>query len=196
MSRNNKIVLRFYLIMSLFLALNCCLYYFKEISLRGYYSDIVLFWIWLFTSFVVIVLFWKKIMAKLLLAALVLTLIVSIIPMMIPFYALLLSTTSLGLYIDKNLNDKYRAQIVGYSAMTSPWLEVMEKNGPIEKRIFKCTDSQIRNDNLNIKIRNAKDILFKKETDSTLTLTIFCGGPNQTITFNKNSGNSIELKNN
>ncbi|WP_216360282.1 hypothetical protein [Flavobacterium sp. ACN6] len=135
-------------------------------------------------------------MAKLLLAALVLTLIVSIIPMMIPFYALLLSTTSLGLYIDKNLNDKYRAQIVGYSAMTSPWLEVMEKNGPIEKRIFKCTDSQIRNDNLNIKIRNAKDILFKKETDSTLTLTIFCGGPNQTITFNKNSGNSIELKNN
>lgn len=196
MSRNKKIILKIYLIISALFALNCFFYYFKEISLRGYYSDVILFWLWLLMSFIIIILFWKNILAKLLLASLVLTLALSIIAMMIPFYALVLSTTSLGLYIDKNLNEKYRAQIVGYSAMTAPWLEIIEKKGPIEKRIFKCTDSQLMHDNLNVKIRSAKDIIFKNETESNLTLTLFYGGPNKTITFNKNSGEIIELKNN
>ncbi|OIV43442.1 hypothetical protein [Flavobacterium johnsoniae] len=188
MSTNKKIILRVYLILSFLFVLTGFLYYFKQISLRGYYSDVFLFWLWLFMSFVVIVVFWKKITAKLLLAALLLTLAFSIIPMMIPFYALLLSTTSLGLIKDKNLNEKYRAQIVGYGVMTSPWLEVIEKNGLIEKRIIKCTDSQLMDENPDIKIRTAKDILFNKETDSTITLTLFYGGPNKTFTFNKKTG--------
>ncbi|MCP2028034.1 hypothetical protein L1276_003202 [Flavobacterium sp. HSC-32F16] len=128
-------------------------------------------------------------MAKLLLAALVLTLVFSIIPMMIPFYALVLSTTPFGLNMYKNLNEKYRAQIVGYSVMTSPWLEVIEKKGIIEKRIFKCTDSQLMNDNLEVKIRTAKNIIFNNETDSTITLTLFYAGPSKTFTFNKKTGN-------
>jgi len=189
MSRNKKIILRLYLILCFLFVLNGFLYYFKQISLRGYYSDVVLFWLWLFTSFAVIIVFWKKITAKLLLAGLLLTLVFSIIPMMIPFYALLFSITSLGLMKDKNLNEKYRAQIVGYSAMTSPWLEVIEKKGLIEKRIFKCTDSQLIDYNPDIRIKAAKDILFNKETDSTITLTLFYDGSNKIFTFNKKTGN-------
>jgi len=188
---NKKTILRSYLLITLLFALDCLLYYFKEISFRGYYSDVVVFWLWLIMSFVTIIVFWKKLLAKLLLASLIVTLALSIIAMMIPFYAIVLSTTSLGLYKNKDLNEKYRAQIVGYSAMTPPWLEVIEKNGLIEKRIFQCTDSQIMNDNLDMKIRMAKDIIFKNETDSTLTLTLFYGGPNKTLTFNKKTGNSI-----
>lgn len=191
MSSNKKITLRLYLILSLIFVLNCVLYYFKQISLRGYYSDVIVFWLWLFMSFVIIIVFWKKIMAKLLLAGLILALIASIIPMMIPFYALVFSTTPLGLMQDKNLNDKYRAQIVGYSVMTSPWLEVMEKKGLFEKRMFKCHDSQLESDNMDIKIRTAKDIIFQGETDSTLTLTLFYGGPNKTLTFEKTTGNIV-----
>ena len=194
MSPNKRITLRFYFILSLILALDCFLYFFRQISLRGYYSDIVLFWLWLFMSFVIIVVFWKKIMAKFLLAGLILALIASIIPMMIPFYGLLLSTTPMGLMKDKNLNEKYRAQIVGYSVMTTPWLEVIEKKGVIEKRIFKCTDSQILDDNPDVKIRWAKDILFKSETDTTLTLTLFYGGPNKTLAFNKKKGEILAQK--
>ncbi|WP_278020253.1 hypothetical protein [Flavobacterium ginsengisoli] len=52
------------------------------------------------------------------------------------------------------------------------------------------------NDNLDIKIRTAKDILFKKETDSTLTLTLYYGGPNKTITFHKKTGNITAIQNN
>jgi hypothetical protein len=196
MSPNKKstLVLRVYLILSLLLALDCLLYYFKFISLRGYYSDVVLYWLWFVTSFVVIVMFWKKLMAKLLLTGIILTIVLSILPMMIPFYAWILSTTSLGLLIDKNLNKNYRAQIVGYSVMAPPWLEVIEKHGLLEKRILKSTDYQLMNDDTNAKIRFAKDIIFRNETDSTLTLTLFYGGPNKTITLDKTTGNIIAIK--
>lgn len=196
MSQNKKpiIVLRIYLILSLLLATDCLLYYFKLISLRGYYSDVILYWLWLVTTFVVIVVFWKRLMAKLLLAGIIAAIILSILPMMMPFYAWILSTTSLGLRIDKNLNENYRAQIVSYSAMAPPWLEVIEKQGLLEKRILKSTDYQLMNDSMNVKIRFAKDIIFKNETDSTLTLTLFYGGPNKTITFNKNTGDIIAIQ--
>ncbi|MBW1658157.1 hypothetical protein [Flavobacterium quisquiliarum] len=196
MSLNKKIILRFYLILSAISILDCALYYFKAISLRGYYSDAILFWLWLFMSFVIIIVFWKKLLAKLLLVALVITFALSIIAMMLPFYALVNSTTSLGLYINKNLNENYRAQIVGYGPMVYPWLEIIEKKGFFEKRIIKCTDSELMNDNLDIKIRTAKDIIFKNETDTTITLTLFYGGPNKTITFDKKTGNVIKIKNN
>ncbi|WP_204251780.1 hypothetical protein [Flavobacterium tistrianum] len=133
-------------------------------------------------------------MAKLLLAAIIVMFAMSIMAMMLPFYVLLLSSTSLGLYQNKNLNENYRAQIVGYGVMVQPWLEVIEKKGLFEKRIIKCTDSELLNDNLDIKIRTAKNIIFKSETDSTLTLTLFYGGPNKTITFYKKTGNIISIK--
>jgi hypothetical protein len=196
LNKKHIIILRIYSILSLFLAINCVLYYFKDISLRGYYSDVILFWLWFVTSFLVVIVFWEKIMAKLLLAAIIVSIILSILPMMMPFFAWVLSTTSLGLIRDRNLTEKYRAQIVSYSAMAPPWLEVIEKNGVIEKRMFKSTDHQLMNDNLDVKIRSAKDIIFKSETDSTITLTLFYGGPNKTITFNKKTGNISKIEKN
>lgn len=196
MSSGKKILLRIYFIIWTLFLLDCLLYYFKEISLRGYYSDVVLSWLWLISNFVIIIVFWKKLLAKLLLAAIIVTFAISIIAMMLPFFALLLSSTSLGLYQNKDLNKNYRAQIVGYSAMAHPWLEVIEKKGLFEKRIIKCTDSQLMNDNLNIKIRTAKDIIFRSENATTITLTLFYGGPNKTVTFDKNTGKITAVKNN
>ncbi|KAF2341238.1 hypothetical protein DMB71_09865 [Flavobacterium tistrianum] len=194
MSQSKRIILRVYFIICAFFVMDCLLYYFQEISLRGYYSDVVLSWLWLISNFVIIIVFWKKLMAKLLLAAIIVMFAMSIMAMMLPFYVLLLSSTSLGLYQNKNLNENYRAQIVGYGVMVQPWLEVIEKKGLFEKRIIKCTDSELLNDNLDIKIRTAKNIIFKSETDSTLTLTLFYGGPNKTITFYKKTGNIISIK--
>ena len=196
MSSGKKTLLRIYFIIWALFVLDCLLYYFEEISLRGYYSDVVLSWLWLISNFAIIIVFWKKLIAKLLLVAITITFAISIIAMMLPFFSLLLSSTSLGLYQNKDLNENYRAQIVGYSAMGHPWLEVIEKKGILEKRIIKCTDSQLMNDNLDIKIRTAKDIIFKSETDSTLTLTLFYGGPNKTVTLDKNTGKITAVKNN
>ena len=137
MSKSKKIILRVYFIICAFFVLDCLLYYFKEISLRGYYTDVVLSWVWLISSFVIIIVFWKKLISKLFLAAILVTFALSIMAMMLPFYALLLSSTSLGLYQNKDLNENYRAQIVGYGVMVQPWLEVIEKKGLFEKRIIK-----------------------------------------------------------
>lgn len=185
-------VLKIYGLISLLLAADITAYYFYEISLKGYYSDVILFWLWFFGSIAVIILFWKKILAKLLLAAMILALVLSFLPMAIPFYALLFSTTPFGLWLDKDLNNNYRAQIVGYSVMAAPELQVIEKKGLLEQQVFLCRDSDLLNDNLNVKIRSAKDILFTNETDSTLALTLFYGGPNKILIFDKANGHIIK----
>lgn len=192
--KTRRIILRLYLLISLLLAMDVLLWYRYKISLAGYYSDAILFWLWLAGSIAVIICYRKRILARLLLAALVLGIILSLLPMGIPFYALLLSGTPMGLWMDKKLNDHYRAQIVGYSVMTLPWLEVIERRGLWEQRIFLCGDADLQNDDTNVKIRYAKDILLQQETDSTLTLVLFYGGPNKTVVLRKKDGRLVKEK--
>jgi uncharacterized membrane-anchored protein YitT (DUF2179 family) len=184
-------ILKIYGVISLLLAADIAAYYFYNISLRGYYSDVILCWTWFFSSIAIIILYWKKIMAKLLLVVMILALVLSILPMAIPFYALMFAVTPFGLWVNKDLNENYRAQIVGYSVMAAPVLQIIEKKGILEKQVFQCNDAQLLNDAFNVKIRYAKDILFGSETDSTLTLTLFYGGPNKILTFDKANGHII-----
>lgn len=132
-----------FFVLSILLLADCLMYYYFQMSFAGYYSDVILFWLWFLTSISIIVLFWKKIVAKVFLTIIILALIGSIIPMMMPFFGFVLSMTSFGLEFDKNLNEKYRVQIVGYSVMTHPWLEVIEKKGIFEHTMLKCTEMDI-----------------------------------------------------
>ena len=183
------------------------MYYYYQMSFAGYYSDLILFWLWFFTSTLIIVLFWKKIVAKLFLTALILALIGSVLPMMFPFFTFIFSMTSIGLKFDKNLNEKYRVQVVGYSVMAHPWLELIEKKGILERRVLKCTEMDIQNYNgeridvkyeaqlrPDLKISEVKDIFFETETDSTIALTLFYGQPNKTLIFDKLTNRLIQRK--
>ncbi|SHE55035.1 hypothetical protein [Pedobacter caeni] len=190
-----KEILRIYAVVSLLLVADMTAYYLYKISLRGYYSDLILFWFWFLGTIAIIILFWKKIMAKVLLVAMILGLIMSILPMMLPFYALVLAITPIGLRMNKDLNKNYRAQIVGYSVMAYPVLQVIEKKGILEKQVFQCDDFQLPDDHIDLKIRDAKDIIFDQETDRTLNLTLFYGGPNLKLTFDKATGNLIKKPN-
>lgn len=187
-----------FLILSVLLFMDCLIYYFYQMSFAGYYSDLILFWIWFITGMFIIVLFWERIIIKIFLTVIVLAFIGSILPMMIPFYAFVFSMTSAGLKFDKNLNDKYRVQIVGYGVMLHPSLELIEKKGIFEQKILVCTDMDIQNFKngktnvkddaqirTNLTISEAKEIFFEKETDSTIMLTLFYGQPNKTLTFDK-----------
>lgn len=191
-------ILYIFLILSVLLFMDCLIYYFYQMSFAGYYSDLILFWIWFITGMFIIVLFWEKIIIKIFLTVIVLAFIGSILPMMIPFYAFVFSMTSAGLKFDKNLNDKYRVQIVGYGVMLHPSLELIEKKGIFEQKILVCTDMDIQNFKngktnvkddaqirTNLTISEAKEIFFEKETDSTIMLTLFYGQPNKTLTFDK-----------
>lgn len=188
-------ILKAYSAISLLLVADMAAYGFYKISLSGYYSDVILFWLWFFGSIAIVILFWKKIMAKVLLVAMILALIGSILPMMLPFFALVFSTTPFGLRMTKDLNKNYRAQIVGYSVMAYPVLQIIAKKGIVEKQIIQCDDTQLPDNNLDLKIRSAKDIIFDQETDHTLSVTLFYGGPNIKLTFDKSTGNIIRQPN-
>lgn len=202
-----KTSLYIFILLSILLVADCVVYYFYQISLAGYYSDIILFWLWFVISIVVIIIFWKKILAKVFLGLMIVTLILSIVPMGLPFYTFILSMTSAGLRLDKDLNEKYRGQIVGYGVMVYPWLEVIEKHGLLEKKILECTEMQLeafgkeRIDakfetqlNSELKISEAKDLFLKSETDSTIAITIFYGGPNKTVTFDKRNNRLLNIE--
>lgn len=190
-----KTILKAYAAISLLLTLDVAAYCFYKISLRGYYSDVILFWLWFFGSIAVIILFWKKAMAKLLLGAMILALIGSILPMMLPFFALVFSTTPFGLRMTKDLNENYRAQIVGYSVMAHPVLQIIEKKGIVERQIIQCDDAQLPDHNADLKIRSAKGIIFDQENDRTLGVTLFYGGPNIKLTFDKATGKILKQPN-
>lgn len=189
-----KTILKAYGVISLLLVADLIAYCCYKISLRGYYSDVILFWLWFFGSIAIIILFWKKVMAKLLLGAMILALIGSILPMMLPFFALVFSTTPFGLRMTKDLNENYRAQIAGYSVMAYPVLQIIEKRGIIEKQVIQCDDSQLP-DHHDLKIGSAKDIIFDQETDHTLSVTLFYGGPNIRLTFDKSTGKILKQSN-
>lgn len=132
-----KLIIYIFLILSLLLLADSLMYYYYQMSFSGYYSDLILFWLWFFASIFIIVLYWKKVIAKLFLTIMILALIGSVLPLMLPFYTFLFSMTSIGLKFDKNLNEKYRVQVVGYSVMTYPWLELIEKKGILERKVLK-----------------------------------------------------------
>lgn len=187
-----KTLLKIYLVISVLLLADILAYSFYKISLKGYYSDITLFWLWFWLSIAVIITYWKKILAKLLLVAMVVAVLLSILPMAIPFYALIFSTTPYGLKLNKDLNQNYRSQIVGYSVMAYPVLQVIEKKGLLEKQVFQCADFDLINDHSEEKIRDAKDVKFVSETADKLTLSLIYSNLNKLLMFDKASGKIIK----
>lgn len=196
-----------FILLSVLLVADCVLFYKFQMSLAGYHSDIILFWSWLLTSLFVIVVYWKKLIAKVFLGLMVLSLAGCVLMMGLPLYSLMLSMTSAGLHLKKNLNEKYRAQIVGYGVMTHPWIEVIEKQGLLEQVIYKTTEMDIERlkmEPINVKfeaqlqpelrISQAKNMILSKETDSTIAITLFYGGPNKTLTFDKTNKRLLEIE--
>lgn len=190
-----RTILKIYAAISLLLAADIAAYFFFKISFSGYYSDVILFWLWFFGSLTIVTVFWKKAMAKVLLTVMTLALIGSILPMMLPFFALAFSTTPFGLRMSKDLNENYRVQIVSYSVMAHPVLQIIEKKGIVERQIIECDDAQLQDLNPGLQIRSAKDIIFADETDRTLSLTLFYGGPNLKLSFDKATGKLIKQQN-
>lgn len=183
-----KTILILFAISSALLALDIGLYLYDFITYRGYYSDVIIFWSWFILSILIIIFCWKKLIAKLYLTAFIIALVLSILPMMLPFWTLILSMSSGGLRIDKKLNDHYRAQIVCYSAMSKPWLEIVENKGLFEKRIGIYREFDFDNNDDYFRTGETKEIYLRKETDSSLTIELFRGGDNKIVTINKTNG--------
>jgi len=193
-------ILYLFILFSILLWTDMILYYNWNMSYTGYYSDVIIFWLWLISSIWLIFLYWKKLAAKIYMFSLLILLIGSIVYLMIPFYALISSMSSLGLKLNKDLTNKYRVQIVGYSILTKPHLEIIENKGIVEKRILTCDNSDLENYSSSLKqphgmdtipdyinISDLKDVKYLSEDNNSITLALVNEAFTKTITFDKST---------
>jgi len=206
-----KIILYFFGFLSILLLFDIILNYGYDMSFRGYYTDAILFWLWFISSICIIIFYWKKRIAKFFLGGITFIIILSIVPLGLPFYTLLYSMTPAGLKYNKNLNEKYRAQIVGYDVMSYPHLEIIEKIGLLEKKRIVCDEFNIIQFSETIKedkyemfhnyvnqIKDSDDILLINENEELIIIGLKFINQSKLLTFNKKTGNleHLELINN
>lgn len=182
-----KIFLYAFLVFAFLLAVDLLLYSFFLVSFRGYYSDVCIFWGWFILSVVIIILYWKKKSAKIYLGALTVALLASVLPMLIPFFAIILSMTPHGLYYNTSLQNDYRIQVVNYAPLGKPQLQIIEKKGLFEKRLKVITDFDINLDGQYIS--QIEKISLLKEDQKTVTLLVHINHSDKEITFQKDTGN-------
>ena len=143
----------------------CC-----QISVAGYWNDRVLFWLWFFSTFFILITFWKKLLIKIYFGLLVVGVILSILPMMVPFWAIVLSSTGRGVHLIKQITPVYRLQTVGYSIIGRPLIEIIKNKGILEKRVANTNRNVFINDSTEIIIWDIKDARFLNQTDSSIAI--------------------------
>ncbi|MFN0254925.1 hypothetical protein [Pedobacter ureilyticus] len=184
-----QILIRVYLFVSALITLDVVLYCFWQMSFTGYWSDRVIFWIWLLLTPVVTFSFWKKLWAKIYFGLLVVGLILSILPMAIPFFGILLSGSGSGRLNHFNLENNIRIQTVGYGVMGRPRVQIVKDGLLFDKIKFEDGDEIGANDVISIKpedakngeeqelpafaIRDAKNIKLIKEADTCISVKCF-----------------------
>jgi hypothetical protein len=124
-----------YVVVSLLLVLNVSLYLGWRISLAGYWSDRILFWIWLLLTAVVLKRGWKRRAIKIYAGLLLALLVLSMVPMMIPFSVIIITGFGLDRDYARDIDGQIRVQQAGGSIMAVPTLEVIEKKGIYERQI-------------------------------------------------------------
>ena len=159
-----------YCVLSFLLVANIAGDLFYQISVAGYWSDRILFWLWFFSTIFILIKFWKKLVTKIYFGLLVVGLLLSVIPMMVPFFSIILSSTGEGLHFKKQITPEYRLQVVGYSIMGRPLIEITKNKGLLEKRIANTNRNIFINDSTEISFFNVKDARFLSETDSTIAI--------------------------
>ena len=181
----NRKLLIAYCVISFLLVANIAGDLFYQISVAGYWKDRILFWLWFFSTFLILIKFWKKLLTKIYFGLLVVGVILSILPMMVPFFAIILSSTGEGLHFKKQITPEYRLQVVGYSIMGRPLIEIMKNKGLLEKRIANTNINVFINDSTEIRIWDIKDAKFLNETDSSIAIQFSADSLNGEMTITK-----------
>ncbi|SOD18362.1 hypothetical protein [Pedobacter xixiisoli] len=165
-----QILIRIYLFISVLVVLNVVLYGFWQMSFVGYWSDRVIFWIWLLLTPVTAFSFWKKLWAKIYFWLLIAGLVLSIVPMAIPFFGILLSASGSGRLNHFNLENNIRVQTVGYGVMGRPRIQLVKSGLLFDRVLLEDGDEIKKNDSTWLEIRDAKNAKLINETDTSITV--------------------------
>jgi len=167
------VLIRIYSIISALIVLNVLLYFFWKMSFAGYWSDRVIFWFWLVLTPVITFSWWRKLWAKIYFWLILAGLILTVIPMAIPFFAIYLSATGKGRLNHFTMKNNFRVQTVGYGVMGRPRI-LLVKNGLLfDKVLLEEGDEIEKNDSTQLYVRNAKNAKFIKQSDSSITIKYF-----------------------
>lgn len=133
--RNKNIVIVYLVVTLVFLSevvLN-----FNQYSYAGYYTDKIIGWLWLALTVFIIIRLWKKKAIKVYFGLLVAGIILSILPMMLPFFALVSYFSTIDSYQRISLNNDYRIERYRPGALSKPQIAIYQQKGILEKRISK-----------------------------------------------------------
>ncbi|EDM38109.1 hypothetical protein PBAL39_00802 [Pedobacter sp. BAL39] len=159
-----------YLITSVLLLANLTADAKFQTSMAGYWGDRALFWLWLFLTIFNLIVFWKNRITKIYLGLLFTGLILSILPMMIPFFAMILSATGKGLLFKTQITPQYRVQIINYSIMSRPHIEIIENKGLLEHRIARTNAEILSTNNNYLEVNELTGARLITETDNTIII--------------------------
>lgn len=145
----NRILTFLYFVVSLLFLLGILLT-FNDYSYLGYYSDKIINWLWLGFTFIIIYKFWNKKSVKIFFFTLVSIILLSILPMAIPFFGIVYYFTKTGDYQQIELDSNYRIERTRQNSLSMERIYVYEKKGILEKNICRPDYSRIVEKVLNI----------------------------------------------
>jgi hypothetical protein len=116
---------------------------FNKYSYTGYYTDKIIGWLWLAMTVFIIIRLWKKKAIKAYFGFLVAGIIMSILPMMLPFFAILSYFSTFDSYQRIQLNNDYRIERYRPGALSKPQIAIYRKEGLFEKKICRTPDIEV-----------------------------------------------------
>ncbi|MBV8326042.1 hypothetical protein [Chryseobacterium sp.] len=122
----------------------------NKYSYSGYYSDKIINWFWLAMTIFIIIWFWKKKAVRVYFFLLLAIIILSILPMMIPFFGMVHYFSTIGSYQRIQLNDQYRIDRGRPGPLYNPKITVYRNEGIFEKQISRTSYSDIAEDVLQL----------------------------------------------
>lgn len=143
---------------------------FNRYSFAGYYTDKVINVLWLLCTVLTIIWFWKKKAAKIYGILLVALMLLSIIPMMIPFFGIVYYFSTTDDFQQIQLDDTYRIERTRPGAMSKIKIHVYKNEGLIEKLLYDTPYQQVLENTLedqhdqNPPIQKAKLVNLSKDS--------------------------------
>lgn len=139
---NNKNIVIAYLAVTLIFLFGIVLSL-NNYSFAGYYVDKIINWLWLLMTIFIIIRFWKKKVIKVYFGLLISGIILSILPLMIPFFGIIHYFSTIGCEQRIQLDDTYRIERGRPGALYRPLITIYKKEGIFEKQISRIPYSDI-----------------------------------------------------
>lgn len=145
----DRILILLYLITTLVFLFGVVLSFYNY-SYYGYYTDKIINWIWLGFTVVLISLIWKSKIIKIYFFSLVTSLLLSIVPMAIPFFGILNYFSTNNDYQQMELGKGFRIEITKQQALSSNRAYIYEQVGILEKNICRPIFNEIVDETLSV----------------------------------------------